>query len=51
MINLDHFTLAEFFCPCCGAVAMDDRFLGMLDAARDGRRAVRSDLGIPLRQP
>ena len=30
-----NFKLAEFACPCCGEVHMEDSFLDKIDAARD----------------
>lgn len=35
MIELEHFTISEFTCPCCGVVNMDGEFLEMLDKARE----------------
>ena len=34
MIKLNNFKLAEFKCPCCGEVKMDEKFLKLLDLAR-----------------
>lgn len=34
-MELKHFELEEFACPCCGRVEMDPYFLRLLDMARE----------------
>ncbi|MBW1996376.1 MAG: peptidase M15 [Deltaproteobacteria bacterium] len=34
-MEMKHFILVEFACPCCGKVEMDEGFLRKLDLARD----------------
>lgn len=56
-MNLRHFKISEFDCPCCHKVLMQERFLKMLDEARgramipmkinSGFRCEKHNLEIP----